>query len=424
MNAEDLLKSISELIKKNEQFFIDNPEVFSIIEQRLHKAIDYEDYEPEEDDEEDFYNDAYDESGISDLFDNIPEEDIDEDMDGEIESDEAAQWLRENDAAVSDAEAQDIDGDGDVDLPEQTQQEIAQVDKQTDKPKVSRSGYREWAARDKYEDHHQQAIEKLMAEGWSHREAERMAGAHDSPTDFQSALKHKIKPSQPSERMLQEMRSLAGDWLRNAERKIGELADARKNPIKHASAKALTAHEDVHGDFHRAYNEFLNSDDVKELRGRERHKAIRAFKDKWHTENPDLRERAIAAADTGKKFKEAEQARAQHLLEGHEAVQDVGKLDPNAGSAGEFSSAASGASGGKMTSQGAAQMAGGSKEEGGYTSGVAKDPAMVFAEGHKDYLSSEARKKSIDNLKSKLSPEQLQRFSALKGLKKSKEGEE
>lgn len=424
MNAEDLLKSISELIKKNEQFFIDNPEVFSIIEQRLHKAIDYEDYQPEEEDEEDFYNDSYDEAGISDLFDDIPEEDIDEDMDGEIEDDEAAQWLRENDEDLDSEDISDIDNDGDAELTPEAQQEVKENDAQTDKKKVSSSGYRDWVAKDKYEPHHQKAIDKLMAEGWSHREAERMAGAHDSPTDFQSALKHKIKPTQPSERMLSEMRSLAGDWLRNAERKIGESADARKNPIKHASAKALTAHEDVHGDFHRAYNDFLNSDDVKGLRGRERHKAISTFKNKWHSENPDLRERAIEVANTGKTFKEAEQARAQHLLEGHEAVQDVGKLDPNAGSAGEFSSAASGMPGGQMTSQGAAQMAGGTKEEGGYSAGVVKDPAMVFAEGHKDYLGSEARKKSIDNLKSKLSPEQLQRFSALKGLKKSKEGEE
>ncbi|MCK5605846.1 hypothetical protein KAR91_28375 [Candidatus Pacearchaeota archaeon] len=407
MNAEQLLKSISEILKNNEQFLIENPEIFSLIEGRLHKAIDYEDYQPEEEeDDEDFYNDSYDESGISDLFDNTPEEDIDEDMDGELSSDEADQWLKENEAEIS--QGSDSDSDGDVELPEEVQQQV----KANDKPKVSASGYRDWSPKDKYEEQHQAAIDKHMSGGYSHREAERMAGAHEAPTDFHSALKHKIKPTQPSEKMLSHLKGLSGDWLRNAERKIGESAEAKRNPLKHASAKALTAHEDAHSDFKRSYDEFLGSDDVSGLKGRERHKAIKAFKEKWNSDNPSHREGAIAAAESGKAFGTAMEERKQHLEEGKQAILGAGKVGGEMTTASEFSSAAAGGTEG-LTAQGAAQMAGGTQEEGGYTTGTVKDPAMVFAERNPEYVKS-----LQDKLGSKLSSEQSQRLKGIQGFKK------
>ncbi len=416
MNAEQLLKSISELIKKNSRFLTDNPDFFYAIENRLFKAIDYADYNPEDEtDDEDFYNDPYDESGISDLFDDLPEDDVDEDMDGKLSEDEADKWLKENEKTIS--QASDIDGDGDLDLTEKQKEEVANTDAKTDKNKVSSSGYREWQPKDKYEDSHQASIDKYMNEGWSHREAERLAGAHDAPSNFYDALKSRIKPSQPSNKMLEHMKGLAGDWLKNAERKIGESADAKKNPIKYASAKALTAHENANGDFKAAYNAFLESDDVKGLKGRERHKAIKAFKDKYRADNPSYRESITTAADSGKAFKEAEQARAAHLLEGHRAVQDAGKIGGDLTTASEFSSAAAGGTEG-LTAQGAAQMAGGAQEEGGYTTGTVKDPNAHFAENNQDYINSKTRQDSIKRLMSKLSPEQAQRFSALQGVKK------
>lgn len=410
MNAEQLLKSISEILKKNESFLIDNPEIFKIIEGRLHKAVD-DDYNPDDEkDDEDFYNDAYDESGISDMFDNTPEEDIDENMDGELDSDEADSWLKENEAQIS--QGSDTDSDGDVDLPPEAEKQI----KANDKPKVSSSGYRDWSPKDKYEDEHQSAIDRHMAEGWSHREAERFAGAHDSPSNFFDALKSKVKPTQPSEKMLATMKGLSGDWLRSAERKIDDSAQAKKNPIRYASSKSLSAHEDAHGDFKAAYDQFLGSEDVSGLKGRERHKAIKSFKDKWNADNPAHREGAISAADSGKAFSEAESARAEHLLEGHQSVQDAGKSNEGMTTASEFSTAAAGGTE-NMTNQGAAQMAGGTQDEGGYSTGTVKDPAMVFSEKNQSYLDSDTRKKSIDRLKSKLNPEQAQRFTALKGVK-------
>lgn len=402
----ELLKSINDILKKNEQFLIDNPEAFKLIEGRLQKAV----YDPEDEmTDEDFYNQE-DDSGISDLFDDVPKDDFDENLDGHIDDDEAAQWLKENEDNVKGEK--DIDGDGDIDLSEKAKQKIAATDKKTDKNKVSSSGYREWAPKDKYEDNHQSAIDKYVNDGYSPREAERLAGASDSPNDFQSALKHKIKPSQPSKKMLERMKGLAGDWLRNAERKIGESADAKKNPIKHASSKALNAHENAHNDFNASYNKFLSSDDVKDLRGRARTNAIREFKKQYNNDNPTHRENVIQAANAGKEYDLAMNQRKKHLEEGKQSILDAGKSGGEMSTVGEYSNGASGDTN-NMTAQGAAQMAGGAQEEGGYTSGTVKDPAMHFAESNPEYVKS-----LRDKLTSKLTPEQSNRLSAITSIRK------
>ena len=48
MNSEELLKSISSILKKHKDFLNDNPEIFYTIEDRLYKAVDDE-YDDEED---------------------------------------------------------------------------------------------------------------------------------------------------------------------------------------------------------------------------------------------------------------------------------------------------------------------------------------------------------------------------------------
>jgi len=436
MNSEQLLKAISELIKKNEAFFASNPELFLAVQDRLIKAIDYEDFDPENnEDPEDFYNKGYeDNSAISDLFDDLPEEDVDEDGDGVLSEEESDDWLKENDPEYDNYKdtdgdgdidnndirevtgiGSDIDGDGDIDIPETKRQDIKQKDTETDKNKISASGYKSWEPKDKYEPHHDAAIKKFTSEGWSPREAERLAGAHSSPSNFHDALRSKTKPSQPSDKMLAHMKGHAGDWLRNAERKISESADAKKNPIKHASAKVLTAHEDAMGDFKTAYSTFLNSKDVKDLRGRDRHQAIQAFKGKWGSENPTHRENVIASADAGKSLGEAMDQRRQHLEQGKEDIMNVGKLNPEgiSSSAGEFSTAASGDLN-DLTSQGAAQAAGGTQdEESGYSTGTVKDPSMLFAQKNPEYVKSLHAK-----LASKLNPEQSSRLQTVNSVKK------
>lgn len=396
MKKEQLLKGISNLLKKHEDYLNDNPEVFHAIEERFFKAIDdeydYQDYLDENDpnathdDEQDYGGDYGDQ-----LFDRAPNEDIYEeefgDNEQDFEGDEAAKWLADQEAAAAgatdDAPQDNINADENGDVKEE-------------KPK-RRSRYLDWKPQDEYKDHHKEAIDKFMEEGYSHREAERLAGAHQAPGDFYSALKHTVNPSEPSPKMLEQMKQLAHGWLKNADAKRDEASEASVNPIRHASAKTIAAHNEAHGDFSNAYNNFINSDEVSGLKGRERHKAIREFKQKWHADNPDHRQNAIAAADSGKVVGEAMDARNQARTESSQALLNAGM------SSGDTDS---------MSSQMAAQMVGGEKGEGGYQTNVKKDPSVHFAENNKAYIDHLRSK-----LEGKLSPEQTQRMSGIDSFK-------
>ena len=82
MRAEELLKNISEMLKKHEDFLNSNPEIFYAIEDRLYKAVGDDEYDPyaDEDDSE-FYSSNYGDQ----FFDEAPdtEEDCPSDRDWE-----------------------------------------------------------------------------------------------------------------------------------------------------------------------------------------------------------------------------------------------------------------------------------------------------------------------------------------------------
>ena len=166
----------------------------------------------------------------------------------------------------------------------------------------------------------------------------------------------------------------------------------------------------MHGGFSEAYNNFVNSDEVKGLRGRARHQAIRKFKEGWHNDNPDYRERTIASADAGQHFKEAGEARAKRRQQGMEAI--IGAGDSPGEMAGNFSQEAAGMTG-PMSDQAAAQAVGGVKGEQGYTANIKKDPAAVFAERNPEYV-----KQLKDKLSTKLDANQSKRMSAIDSFKK------
>lgn len=405
MNKEELLKNISGLLKKNEEFLNGNPEIFHAIEDRLFKAIDYEDWEGEEDqDDEGDYEGGY----GDDLFDQVPDEDYGDIEDSE-ELDDADRWLAENDAAAgreADVDSDDIDAAG----PVETEEPAVQQEPKAEAKQKKSSRYLDWKARDKYEDHHQAAIEQHMKDGYSHREAERLAGAHESPTDFYSALKHTVNPSEPSPKMLEQMKQLAHGWLQNANRQQDASADASMNPVKHASGKMLQSHEDAHGDFSSAYNEFLGSDELKGLRGRDRHNAIKQWKAQYHEANPEYRDRATSSASASKVHNEANEARAKRREEGMQAILDAGKSGGDL--AGGYSAEAAGGVESGMSAQHAAQMVGGEKGESGYSANIKKDPAAVFAERNPEYI-----KHLRGKLEGKLSPEQSQRMAGIDSFK-------
>lgn len=530
MKAEELLKNISSLLKKHEDFLNNNPEMFYAIQDRLVKASDDEedsDYDWANIGKDENQDEGDDESGYGDeLFDKIPsDEGEDEDQqyiresngEDDGEDDDASRWLREHGGDTgdedqsgfdydpeasreSDEEGYTPDANEDADVQRKVQKvpegikgkntpsykatstfgfdDIAEIGKKGDfdaqkdharflinRQKASNQSTKDklhklidsakdsndlqtklynvheayskatgkdlahrhiegrsstsdiknssgrmvdWKPQDKYAPEHQKAIEAAMKEGYSHREAERMAGAHKAPSDFYGALRGSTRPSEPSSKMLEQLKGHAHGWLKNAEAKAAENAEAEVNPVKYASGKAIASHDAAHKDFDAAHNEFLQSDNLKGLAGRARHQAIQSWKKDWEEKNPQHREKAIAAADTGKVFSEATKARDERRKEGEQAILGAGKSF-GTGTTGEYSQAAAGGDDEPISGQAAGQMVGGEKsDEGGYTTNIKTDPAAVFAERNPEY---------VKHLQSKLNPDQQQRLSGINAIK-------
>ncbi len=430
MKAEELLKNISSLLKKHEDFLNNNPEMFYAIQDRLVKASDDEedsDYDWANIGKDENQDEGDDESGYGDeLFDKIPsDEGEDEDQqyiresngEDDGEDDDASRWLREHGGDTGDEDQSGFDYDPeasresdeegytpDANENGNVQQEIPK----TEEPKRSSSRMVDWKPQDKYAPEHQKAIEAAMKEGYTHREAERMAGAHKAPSDFYGALRGSTRPSEPSSKMLEQLKGHAHGWLKNAEAKAAENAEAEVNPVKYASGKAIASHDAAHKDFDAAHNEFLQSDNLKGLAGRARHQAIQSWKKDWEEKNPQHKERAIAAADTGKVFGEATKARDERRKEGEQAILGAGKSF-GTGTTGEYSQAAAGGDDEPVSGQAAGQMVGGEKsDDGGYTTNIKTDPAAVFAERNPEY---------VKHLQSKLNPDQQQRLSGINAIK-------
>ena len=215
MKAEELLKNIKGLLNKHADFLNNNPEIFFAIEDRLFKAIDPEDEEDEDYRDKRLSSDDYgaEDEDYNDLgFDDPENEDYsnDEDADyvsgdGEDEEDsDAERWLRENDPNyVSDEDESPSSEENSWqadEVPEDDVEPVKQPEKTPEKKSSSRMV--DWKARDKYEPHHDAAIKEHIKAGYSPREAERLAGAHQAPTNFYDALRGSTRPSEPSAKML------------------------------------------------------------------------------------------------------------------------------------------------------------------------------------------------------------------------------
>lgn len=430
MKAEELLKNISSLLKKHEDFLNNNPEMFYAIQDRLVKASDDEedsDYDWANIGKDENQDEGDDESGYGDeLFDKIPsDEGEDEDQqyiresDGEDDGadDDASRWLREHGGDTGDEDQSGFDHDPEASresdeeghTPDANENgDVQQKIPKTEESKRSSGRMVDWKPQDKYAPEHQKAIEAAMKEGYSHREAEKIAGAHKAPSDFYGALRGSTRPSEPSAKMLEQLRGHAHGWLKNAEAKAAENAEAEVNPVKYASGKAIASHDAAHKDFDAAHNEFLQSDNLKGLAGRARHQAIQSWKKDWEEKNPQHKERAIAAADTGKVFSEATKARDERRKEGEQAILGAGKSF-GTGTTGEYSQAAAGGDDEPISSQAAGQMVGGEKsDEGGYSTNIKTDPAALFAQRNPEY---------VKHLQSKLNPDQQQRLSGINAIK-------
>lgn len=414
MNKEELLKNISSLLKKHELFLNNNPEIFYAIEDRLIKAVDTEedyditDYPMEEQDQ-----DGEDElSGYGeDLFDKPSYDEDSEDEDqqyvsgDEDENDAAAQYLAEY---------------GADDQEEPTDSEEEQT---IEEPKKA-SG-RTWKPRSAYSAEHQKVIKEAMDQGHTHREAERIAGAHSAPTDFLTALKSHTDPSEPSARMLELLKPHAKKHVEDYSRAQMKNAEMEVNPVKHAAGKKVEAFENAHKDYEKDYNDFLQSDAVKDLTGRARHSVVQGWKKDWHEKNPEHREKAAEAANVGKIHNEAMNAAKGRREEEIKAVLGAGQS--GGGTTGEYSQTAAGGDEGPVSSQVAGQTVGSEQgDEGSYSTNIKTDPYAHFAQQNPEYVKHLQEKqaktaaaeqaKILANIsperKAKFTPEQKAKFDA------------
>lgn len=428
MNSEELLKSISNLIKKNERFFIDHPELFLLVQDRLVKAV--------YDDEEDHSDEGPTESDLLDNPEDYDNENQDSDADPESDNADSEDWLAENDPEYdklteNDPEMESFSPDQhDVAYDPEEEQDAsqepnapaetpAQAPEKTKKP--SASGHRDWEPKSKYSPEQDAIIKQHIADGWSPREAERFAGAHDVKRNFDDALKSKTKPSEPSAKMAEKMKQIAITRLQEMGRTIAASSEAKKNPIKHASEKALQAHESAAKDFDKDYNTFLQSPEIKDLRGSKRNKAVHDWQEQWHAKNPEHANKVAAAADVHKIHDTAMQERAKHREESAQDIAGAHHANPEGmTTASEFSTGAAGGTEG-VTHQGAAQMAGGAEdEEGRFSTGIESDPAAAFAAKNPAYVKQlQTKQQASSGIDlNKLKGDMGNRLQTLKAVKK------
>ena len=285
----------------------------------------------------------------------------------EEDSDEADAWFREH--AAKNEEEQGQEPSAAAATSPETEVENS---KEAEVRPPSKSGYSDWSPREDYSNEEQNAIKEHMNQGYSHREAERMAGAHRGPKNFQEALTHPVRPSPMSEKMLGELKGIAGPWLERSDRQSKMSADPEKNPMKFASGKMMQAHEDATKDYNKAHNEFLESDQVKGLKGLDRHKAVQAWKQDWKSKNPEYNQGMSNVSSAQKHFKEAKDVYGKNIHDKlmHIATGGLG-TDPSS----------------QMTAEEAAQHVGASKEdEGGHQASIIKDPSASFAAANQPFM--------------------------------------
>lgn len=265
-----------------------------------------------------------------------------------------------------------------------------QEGKKDKEPEAKSSKYtKDWEPSSNYTPKQQAAVEQHMKNGYTHREAERLAGAHKGPMDFQSAMKSGISPSMMSDKMMGDLKPLAKLWLEEADKKEKLKANPEVNPMKHAAGKLTQAHEDQNAEYSKAYNQLLGSDSVKGLKGKDRHQAIQKWKSDWKNSNPDHEAGHESVSNAGHAFGENKAAAKQSLQDKIAHITSGGQSMP-----------------GEMSANEAMQHLGGGKTEEGYQGTIIQDPSAHFAARNPKLLAA-------------LKPDQQERLKAVDSAAKS-----
>lgn len=436
MKIESLLKSISNLIKKNEKFFIENPEIFLSVKERFEKAA-YSD-----DDEDAGYGDVWGamkdrEMGLDSPDEQDDSESEDEDYSyssGEKDEEEDQEDNQDEDARPTSSSDEEDAAQEKLLAQLQAQKNKKAADQLTAKPtadqpaakptvdqpvakpvETKQSARGEWQPKSQYAPHHEKAIKEFTDQGFSPREAERMADAHDKLSSSEM-ISSRIPPSHPSEKMLGIMKDLAGKWHADVTHKIGLGANPEENPeLNFNSVKNETVHN-VFDAMHNATDAYKKSishvKDPKQLTN-----MLTDFQHDWLQNNQHFFTNLHNAAEkVGQTATGNKEARGNRRKEGQMAIigatRTSGEEAPSA--AGDLSNI----QGAAANKEAVKQSAGGFKtdEEGPTQTSTMKDPAHTLATRNPEYVKQQTIKFGEQHM-GKMTPEQQQRFHEIKSKK-------
>lgn len=246
----------------------------------------------------------------------------------------------------------------------------------------------EWSQSPDHTPKELELIANLVNQGYHPREAAHLIsptrGGRGEHRDYTKALKSNVAPTQLSDKMFGDLKTVADQWLRMRDRTAK--FSPEKNPVKYAVSEAAKTHKSHADKFNDAYKSFLDSPEMKAKKGVDRMDAIDAWKEDWHSKNP---EHATSAHEASSKasgaFKQAKEARKQYL-------KDVGEQLVSGGGAAELSSAAEELDepSQKLSIRGAAEHVGGYEgdDDDRPSVSISTDPYTKFASAHKQYVQS------------------------------------
>lgn len=418
--SADLKQKLQQLLKSDlSQAPID---FLQKLQEKLVKVKDLfdepEDYEDESSDSD--YEGGGDEDTSDDYYQSFEDEDaddIDEDSyegrpgfqvidpaDEDLDNDEAGKWLREQESAKakpsqpaqSSAPKQSAP---EPDIDEQPEEDLGDV-AVSEKPSSSK-----WQPNEKnYTDQHRAKIKELMDRGFSHREAERFAGAHAGPRSFEEALNSRHDLPEMSQSFFDRLKPLADTYVKKwGDRRVRE-ADAEKNPDLARRGKLLAEHESRDMGWNDAWNKHKESDEYKALSPVEKLSAKKKFRDSFYQQNPEHVESFKqvggkgSKADYYKPYDESANEQLASLLTMHFG------------------------DGPSMSNEEAGQALGSEQREGGGYNMNVNTAMGSFARQHKGMLQGEAQKRATNILsryEGKMDPQRMDRLKRVSAMKTS-----
>lgn len=260
-------------------------------------------------------------------------------------------------------------------------------------PKQPSSKFSDWTPSEHlYSNRQKQHVGNMVNEGYHPREAEHMAGVTKAPKNYEEAAKSPIKPTEISDKYLNDIRHMAKAWVSNYEKYREKTADPKKNPAMAAAGHQAATHEKHLGDFNKAKEGFLNS--ISHLEGRNHHKALSNWKQQWKEQNPNHESNVQSFFDESKQGKQdISVARQGNINEQLEHI--AGYVDPDTSA---------------MSTEAGIQEAGGTRGEDGETSGasIERDPLTSFATKNPKLV--EYARQKVKDFKPHLNEEQANRL--------------